>query len=286
MFSCCRGGNRVLGASNLADCTGKTCSGRGYCRGGVCHCIDDYTGADCQKAPVNRYVTFGEGSSYRMGLCTCPDGNLYRVGENGSGSLQCEGGLQGKIVTNYRHNWGAYKVTCAPPGPQFDFDAAVPGMIGQDYVCPKTSCPGGCCLPATEAFQTCRSDPTCKYVEMKTNANPAGTMRLRTGVRSPNAEWSSHAKKLTAKFEKNGWRCAGVDRFDPEPFILHGVPSASACFALCTAKRGVGNCPRVSYSNEDNGAYINACMFSMSPDKSCKPLNNSNGWSLYTLGKV
>jgi len=48
------------------------------------------------------------------GLCTCPDGGVYRVGDNGDscGSLACHGGISGTCHKDHDDN--RLKVTCAP----------------------------------------------------------------------------------------------------------------------------------------------------------------------------
>eukprot|EP00296_Roombia_truncata_P000862 JP436568.1.p1 GENE.JP436568.1~~JP436568.1.p1 ORF type:complete len:203 (-),score=64.55 JP436568.1:166-774(-) len=56
------------------------------------------------------------------GKCTCPDGQVYEVGDNNDhcGSLACEGGVSGPCV-KYQVSPGAgYKVTCAQPAADDD----------------------------------------------------------------------------------------------------------------------------------------------------------------------
>jgi hypothetical protein len=74
------------------------------------------------------------------------------------------------------------------------------GQAGQDYLCESTSCTGKCCVPAAKAHEMCRKDPRCKYVDTPTtdaawiNANPPGSVALRTGVRKPTPGWNSEEK--------------------------------------------------------------------------------------------
>ena len=64
----------------------------------------------------NTFVTVG-GGGYG-GACTCPDGTVYQVGDNGDacGSLACVGGVSG-ACNAFNGDWTGNKVTCAPENP-------------------------------------------------------------------------------------------------------------------------------------------------------------------------
>merc|ERR1719160_279088 len=50
------------------------------------------------------------------GSCTCADGQVYQVGDNGDScaTLACEGGIRGKC-NKHGGEWSGASVTCAPP---------------------------------------------------------------------------------------------------------------------------------------------------------------------------
>jgi hypothetical protein len=66
---------------------------------------------ECRLFGPNRYITANKGGW--GGACTCPDGQVYQVGDNmnGCGSLACFGGKSG---TCHRRNgsWSKKQVTC------------------------------------------------------------------------------------------------------------------------------------------------------------------------------
>ena len=50
------------------------------------------------------------------GMCTCPDGKSYRMGDNGNNCerLACENGFAGKCERKVSLEWSGKKVTCNP----------------------------------------------------------------------------------------------------------------------------------------------------------------------------
>jgi hypothetical protein len=95
------------------------------CEGGVAGTCSE---GGISSANQGKKVTCRPGNYYRKvngvggwgGMCTCPDGKKYQVGDNGDGcaSLACEGGVssgctEGGILNEYQ----GYKVTCANPTP-------------------------------------------------------------------------------------------------------------------------------------------------------------------------
>lgn len=73
------------------------------------------------RVPVSRnvYHTFVEGVGDWGGTCTCPDGNVYLVGDNSDrcASMACIGGESGPC-NHYASTWRQRQVICAPgPSP-------------------------------------------------------------------------------------------------------------------------------------------------------------------------
>jgi len=71
------------------------------------------------------------------GQCTCADGQVYQVGDNGDScaTLACEGGIRGKCN---RHNgdWSGAAVKCAPPKMNSFIESAGTGGWGGECTCP------------------------------------------------------------------------------------------------------------------------------------------------------
>merc|ERR550532_2938961 len=75
---------------------------------------------DRDGAPNNVVEDGAEGIGHWGGKCTCPDGEVYWVGDynNGCGSLTCINGV-GDLSTCTHHlgNWSFRGVECAAPCP-------------------------------------------------------------------------------------------------------------------------------------------------------------------------
>jgi len=85
------------------------------------------------------------------GVCTCPSGKSYNVGDNGDscGSLACEGGKAG--ACNKRNgDWGGMKVTCAGA----DIYHKVVGIGGFGGLC---TCPSGVVYGVGDNGDSCGS---------------------------------------------------------------------------------------------------------------------------------
>jgi len=72
------------------------------------------------------------------GQCTCADGQVYQVGDNGDScaTLACEGGIRG-ACNRHGGDWSGAAVTCAPPTQQNAFiEQAGTGGWGGTCTCP------------------------------------------------------------------------------------------------------------------------------------------------------
>merc|ERR1719382_721888 len=74
---------------------------------------------DPEDPPAGNHYRRVAGVGAWGGICTCPDGQTYNVGdmwdscENGPGSLACEGGTPGECVQEVDAARDGMKVTCA-----------------------------------------------------------------------------------------------------------------------------------------------------------------------------
>jgi hypothetical protein len=83
---------------------------------GSCDSCPEGKYTEPMEKPVNYYRE--KGKSLWGGSCTCPDGQVYQVSDNGDGcgSLACEGGISGEC--NRKSGWWSMrKVTCGNPSP-------------------------------------------------------------------------------------------------------------------------------------------------------------------------
>jgi len=75
------------------------------------------------------------------GQCTCADGQVYQVGDNGDScaTLACEGGIRG-ACNKHGGEWSGAAVTCAPPMTTNSFiEQAGTGGWGGECTCPDGS---------------------------------------------------------------------------------------------------------------------------------------------------
>ena len=124
--------NRKGFTNSACDCGGEggdKCSYLSpYCLGGKCRrqklCLysdgrsedpDKCTCGDGGQSPANKVDTNVPGVGGWGGKCTCPDGQVYQVGDNNDscGSIACVGGSSGKCGSDNPGGHGV-KVTCAP----------------------------------------------------------------------------------------------------------------------------------------------------------------------------
>ena len=77
---------------------------------------------------ANVYTKTGPGGW--GGSCTCPDGQIYQVGDNGDscGSLSCVGGVPGTCNHYVDNKWKNGAVTCATPRKD-DFESKIKGVF-------------------------------------------------------------------------------------------------------------------------------------------------------------
>lgn len=73
--------------------------------------------------PLHNVFEANAGSGGHGGSCTCPDGQVYQVGDMGNncGSLACVGGTEGRC-NGHDGDWSGNKVTCGglDPHPEYD----------------------------------------------------------------------------------------------------------------------------------------------------------------------
>merc|ERR1719199_2431233 len=67
----------------------------------------------------NEYIRNAPGVGGWGGECTCPDGQVYQVGDenNACGSIACVGGVPGKCNRFRNNKWSNSKVICAGSTP-------------------------------------------------------------------------------------------------------------------------------------------------------------------------